>query len=75
MGRVASEFRAKCLMLTHFVPPDFHHSSLLKTVRKDYEGPTVISEDLMTLDLAEWTLSWREMTISAGSVLNRDSLG
>ena len=66
VGRVASEAGVKCLMLTHFAPPDFDRSALLETVGKDFSGPAVISEDLMTLDLDSWALSWRGMTVSPG---------
>ena len=68
VGRVATEAGVKCLMLTHFAPPDFDRSALLETVGKDFSGPAVISEDLMTLDLDSWTLSWRGMTVSLGAM-------
>ena len=38
-------------MLNHFVPTRFDKAALVAEVRRDYGGPLVIGEDLMSLDL------------------------
>jgi ribonuclease Z len=52
VGKVAAAMRARCLVLNHFVPVAFDRAALLAEVRRDYAGPIVIGEDLMSLDLA-----------------------
>ncbi len=52
VGKVAAAMGARCLMLNHFVPVSFDRAELLAEVRRDYDGPIVIGEDLMRLDLA-----------------------
>lgn len=56
VGRVASEAQARCLVLNHFVPTRFDREALLAEVRATYNGPIVIGEDLMRLDLARMAL-------------------
>lgn len=51
VGKVAREARAKCLVLNHFVPIRFDKSALLAEVRRDYDGPVVVGEDLMRIDV------------------------
>jgi len=51
VGKVASEARAEKLVLTHFVPPKFDEKSLLDEVRRDFDGPIIIGEDLMKLSV------------------------
>lgn len=51
VGKVAAAMKARCLVLNHFVPVAFDRAELLAEVRRDYAGPIVIGEDLMTLDL------------------------
>jgi ribonuclease Z len=51
VGRVAREAQVKCLVLNHFVPTKFDRPALLALVRKDYDGPIVIGEDLMAFDV------------------------
>ncbi|MCH2134403.1 MAG: MBL fold metallo-hydrolase [Phycisphaerales bacterium] len=52
VGRIATEAEAKCLILTHFVPPIFDEAKLLEIVRADYDGPVLCGEDLMLIDPA-----------------------
>jgi ribonuclease Z len=51
-------------MLTHFAPPKFDREKLLSTVTRDFKGPVLIGEDLMTLDLERNSLSWKKMQIA-----------
>jgi ribonuclease Z len=57
VGKVASAMASRCLVLNHFVPVKFDRAALLGEVRRDYKGPIVIGEDLMSLDLATGALS------------------
>ena len=68
VGKVASEARAKCLVLNHFVPVEFDKRALLAEVRNDYAGPIVIGEDLMSIDLATGVLEYRDATLSVSSI-------
>jgi ribonuclease Z len=52
VGKVAAAMQARCLVLNHFVPVAFDRAALLAEVRRDFAGPIVIGEDLMSLDLA-----------------------
>ena len=67
VGKVASEAKVRCLMLTHFAPPKFDREKLLSTVSTDFKGPVLIGEDLMTLDLERNSLSWKKMQLSFGT--------
>ena len=66
VGKVATEAKVKTLALTHFVPPRFNRDALLAEVRKDYAGPLVIGEDLMTIDCARQTVSHQGMLMTWG---------
>jgi len=57
VGKVAAEAGVSCLVLNHFVPVRFDKAALLAEVRRDYDGPIVIGEDLMELDLAAGSLA------------------
>jgi len=39
-------------MLNHFVPTRFDKDAVFAEVRRDYGGPVLIGEDLMSFDLA-----------------------
>jgi ribonuclease Z len=52
VGKVAAEAGARALVLTHFVPPRFDKRALVDEVRRDYDGPLLIGEDLMRIDVA-----------------------
>ena len=56
VGKIASEAGTRCLVLNHFVPTKFDKAAVLAEVRRDYPGPLVIGEDLMSLDLDTMTL-------------------
>ena len=49
VGKIATEAGVGCLALTHLVPPGCDRRALLDEVAKDFAGPVVIGEDLMTL--------------------------
>lgn len=61
LGAIATKARARCLILNHFVPPDFDPIPLIATLRRDYAGPIIIGEDLMTLDLESQTGHYKEL--------------
>ncbi len=63
VGAVAAEARAKALLLTHIVPPDTAPERLVADVRRDYAGPVIVGEDLMTVDLETRTVHWRGMVM------------
>lgn len=50
VGKIASEAGVGCLALTHFVPPGCDRQALLDEVKRDFTGPVIIGEDLMTID-------------------------
>ena len=51
IGKIAERAHVRCLMLNHFVPTRFDKEAVLAEVRRDYRGPVLIGEDLMSLDL------------------------
>jgi ribonuclease Z len=66
VGKVASEAGAKILVLNHFVPTRFDKAALLAEVRRDYAGPILVGEDLMTIDLAGRAVTYAGATIGLG---------
>jgi ribonuclease Z len=59
VGRVAREAEAGILLLSHFVPTRFDEEELLDQVSADFDGPILIGEDLMNIDVAQRrVLSW-----------------
>jgi len=52
VGKVAAEAEVGALALTHFVPTRFDRAALLAEIARDYAGPILVGEDLMTIDLA-----------------------
>ena len=68
VGKVARKAKADLLMLTHFAPPKFDRKKLLDTVTRDFKGPVLIGEDLMSIDLESKILSWGKMQISLGKM-------
>ncbi|HXP74688.1 MAG TPA: MBL fold metallo-hydrolase [Stellaceae bacterium] len=52
IGKIAAGAQIRCLLLNHFVPTRFDKDSVLAEVRRDYRGPVLIGEDLMSVDLA-----------------------
>ncbi len=67
VGKVAAQAGVGCLVLTHFVPPDCDRPALLAEVSRDFAGPIVVGEDLMTLDAARRTLEYRGALLSFGA--------
>ena len=67
VGKVAAEAGVGCLVLTHFVPPNCDRPTLLAEVSRDFAGPIVAGEDLMTLDAARRTLEYRGALLSFGA--------
>src|SRR5579885_1421240 len=57
IGRIAAEAGVRCLMLNHFVPTRFDKDGVLADVRRDYRGPLLVGEDLMSIDLATSVVS------------------
>ena len=65
VGKVARAAGAKCLVLNHFVPVRFDRAALLAEVGRDYAGPIVIGEDLMSLDVATGTVRHGDAVLGA----------
>lgn len=59
VGKVAREAKVKCLVLTHFAPPQFNKERLLSEVRANYSGMVVIGEDLMIFDIKMKQFSYK----------------
>ncbi len=66
VGKVAHAAQARCLMLTHFVPPRFDRRRLLGQVRVDYAGPILIGEDLMSFDACTRDVSYGDVVATLG---------
>ncbi|MDX1431003.1 MAG: MBL fold metallo-hydrolase [Gammaproteobacteria bacterium] len=66
VGKVAAEANARCLMLTHFVPPRFDRRALLAEVRESYLGPVLIGEDLMSFDTGDRSISHDGAVLALG---------
>ena len=47
LGEIANIAQVKKLILTHFVPPIFDESELIKKISEFYKGEIIIGEDLM----------------------------
>jgi ribonuclease Z len=66
VGKVATEAAVKLLALNHFVPTRFDKAALLAEVRRDYAGPIIIGEDLMTIDVADQSLAYEGAVLGLG---------
>jgi ribonuclease Z len=64
VGKVAAKAQPGMLMLTHIVPVDADRDALLAEVRKDFSGPTVVGEDLVSVDVESGTLSYADLRCS-----------
>lgn len=51
VARIANEGMAGALLLTHIVPPATDQSALIREIRQIYDGPVMVGEDLMQIDL------------------------
>jgi ribonuclease Z len=67
VGKVAREAGVGCLVLSHFVPPSFDKPALLAEVKRDFAGPVVLGEDLMTIDAATGAIDLRGAHLALGS--------
>jgi ribonuclease Z len=67
VGGIAREAGVRCLALNHFVPTHFDRRALIEEVRRDFAGPLVIGEDLMTIDVDRLVLTWRGAAIALGA--------
>jgi ribonuclease Z len=63
VGKVAAQANVKCLVLNHFVPTQFDRAALLADVRADFDGPIVIGEDLLGIDLSTGALTYQQAMI------------
>ena len=68
VGKVAARAGAGCLLLTHIVPPDIDRFRLLRDARADFDGPVIVGEDLMTVDLVDRTVCQNNVTFALPSV-------
>ncbi len=66
IGKIAAEAQVRCLMLNHFVPTRFDKDAVLAEVRRDYGGPVLIGEDLMSVDLATAVVTYGGARIGLG---------
>jgi len=67
VGKVAREAGVGCLVLSHFVPPSFDKPALLAEVTRDFAGPVVIGEDLMTVDAGTGAVDHRGSHLALGA--------
>ena len=73
VGRVAREAEVGILVLSHFVPTRFDEEDLLHQVCADFDGPVVVGEDLMNIDVARRrVLSWG-MSLAFGKIPEAES--
>tara|TARA_Y100001970_G_scaffold229733_1_gene285039 strand:- start:1222 stop:2097 length:876 start_codon:yes stop_codon:yes gene_type:complete len=66
VGKIASLANVENLILTHFAPPKFDRKKLLNKVSIDYKGHILIGEDLMTFDIKNKILSWKNLEVKLG---------
>jgi ribonuclease Z len=66
IGKIAEKAHVRCLMLNHFVPTQFDKEAVLAEVRRDYRGPVLIGEDLMSVDLATGVVAHAGARIGLG---------
>jgi ribonuclease Z len=67
VGKVATEAGVGALALTHFVPTRFDKPALLAEVARDYGGPILVGEDLMTIDLATRSVAHAGALVGLGA--------
>jgi len=66
VGTIAAKAGVRGLMLNHFVPTRFDKDAVLAEVRRNYRGPVLIGEDLMSVDLATGTVTYAGARIGLG---------
>lgn len=67
VGKIAASARVKCLALTHMAPPGCDRQGLLDEVAADYDGPVVVGEDLMTIDVHRRQLTHGAVILALGA--------
>jgi ribonuclease Z len=67
VGRIAAEAQVRALLLHHFVPTKFDKAAVLAEARRDFRGPVLIGEDLMSVDLATGVVAYAGAQIGLGS--------
>jgi len=71
VGKIATEAEAGCLLLTHFVPPSCDRDALLAEVGRDFSGPVIVGEDLLTVDLAARAIIHGPLRLALGDLAAR----
>jgi ribonuclease Z len=66
IGKIAAEAGVRCVLLNHFVPTKFDKEAVLAEIRRDYRGPVLIGEDLMSVDLANGVVAYAGARIGLG---------
>jgi ribonuclease Z len=66
VGKVATRAGAGLLLLHHFVPVEFDRDALLREVRTDFEGPVVIGEDLLSVDVPRRAIGYGGLRLGLG---------
>ena len=69
VGKVATEAGIGCLLLTHFVPPACDRDALLTEVKRDFAGPVILGEDLLTVDLVVGTINYERLRLALGAAI------
>ncbi len=64
VGKVATQAGVGCLLLTHIVPPNSNRDDLLAEVKKSFDGPVLVGEDLMRVDPVSRTVSYDAARLS-----------
>ncbi len=66
VGKIAAEAGVKALALTHFVPPACDRAALLAEVAADFNGPLILAEDLLRIDLTARRVAYDQAVLSLG---------
>lgn len=66
VGPIAAEAGVGALLLTHIVPPGVEPAMLAAAAARDFTGPVIVGEDLLTMDLEHRTLAWRGLIAGLG---------
>ena len=63
VAQIANEAMVGALLLTHIVPPSTDQSALIREVRQIFDGPVMVGEDLMQIDLIQKIMRCGRATI------------
>jgi ribonuclease Z len=66
VGKVAARTRAGLLLLNHLVPVEFDRDALLREVCADFQGPVVIGEDLLSVDVPRRAIGYGGLRLGLG---------